>query len=228
LAEQLIFDLGQPGAPTLASFVAGRNGEVVAALARMARGDVPETCLVLWGSAGAGKSHLLRGCAEAARAAGRAVLCCSPEQAPGEPPEPHALVAVDDLDRADAAAQARLFTLYNALLASGGQLVGTAAVPPARMSLREDLRTRLGWGLVYEVLPLTDDEKTAALDALARERGFVLPRDVVAYLLAHGRRDMASLVATVSALDRHSLATKRPVTLPLLREWLQREIGLRS
>jgi DnaA family protein len=145
---------------------------------------------------------------------------------PDTPPEPRALVTVDDVDRADPDAQARLFTLYNALAATGGQLAVAASVPPARLAVREDLRTRLGWGLVYEIVPLDDAAKPAALAAFARQRGFRLGDDAIAYLLAHGRRDMASLVRALIALDAHSLATKRPITVPLIRAWLQREMPL--
>ena len=135
------------------------------------------------------------------------------------------LVAVDRVEAADADAQARLFTLYNALRAAGGALLVAAGAAPATLPLRDDLRSRLGWGLVFEVLPLADDEKPAALVAWARLRGLTLSDDVVAYLLAHGRRDMASLLATLTALDRHSLATRRSITVPLVRDWLQRDIG---
>jgi DnaA family protein len=133
---------------------------------------------------------------------------------------------VDRVDHAGAAAQGRLFTLYNALAAAGGQLIVASAMPPARLSLRDDLRTRLGWGLVFEIVPLSDAEKPSALAAFARSRGFRLSDDVIAYLLAHGRRDMASLVQTLGALDRHSLALQRPITVPLIRDWLQREMRL--
>jgi selenocysteine lyase/cysteine desulfurase len=34
--------------------------------------------------------------------------------------------------------------------------------------------------------------------------------------------------AVLAALDRHSLATKRPITTPLLKEWLQRGLGFSS
>ena len=104
-------------------------------------------------------------------------------------------------------------------------MIAAAALPPARMPLRDDVRSRLGWGLVYEVLPLADEDKPLALATYARSRGFALADDVVAYLLAHGRRDMTSLMATLAALDRHSLASKRPITTPLLKEWLQRGLG---
>jgi DnaA family protein len=96
------------------------------------------------------------------------------------------------------------------------------------LPIREDVRTRLGWGLVYEVMPLSDSDKPAALLDYARRRGFALSDDVIRYLLAHGRRDMTALCTTLAALDRHSLATKRAITVPLLRDWLQREMSLGS
>jgi DnaA family protein len=73
---------------------------------------------------------------------------------------------------------------------------------------------------VYQVHGLTDEEKAQALERHAAARGFTLPREVTDWLLRHGRRDLPWLVAVVDALDRHSLETKRPVTLPLLREIL--------
>jgi DnaA family protein len=88
------------------------------------------------------------------------------------------------------------------------------------------LRTRLGWGLVYELVPLADTEKPAALAAYARQRGLRLPAEVIDYLLVHGRRDMPWLIATLAALDRHSLATKRPLTVAMVRDWLQRQLRL--
>lgn len=227
MAEQLVFELVAPEAATFASFVAGRNAEAVAALERLSTGG-GEAGVVVWGASGAGKSHLLAACVAAAARAGRAAhLVATPSLADPASADDRALVAVDDVDRADDAAAARLFTLYNALRERGGTLVASSTVPPARLALRDDLRTRLGWGLVFEIVPLADDEKAAALAAYARARGFALGDDVIDYLLAHGRRDMRALVATLAALDRRSLAQKRPVTVPLVREWLQRRIDER-
>ena len=69
------------------------------------------------------------------------------------------------------------------------------------LDLRDDVRTRLAWGLVYQVHALSDDEKAQALSAHAASRGFGLPADVVEYLLTHMPRDMRTLVAVVDALD---------------------------
>jgi len=99
---------------------------------------------------------------------------------------------------------------------------------PATLALRDDLRTRLGHGLIFEIVPLADADKASALAVYARERGLRLGGEVIGYLLAHGRRDMGSLVATLAALDRRSLSEKRPITVALLREWLRREAGART
>ncbi len=226
--EQLIFDLADVEPPSFANFLPGRNGELVATLQRLAAGEVPETGILLWGAAGTGKTHLLNAAIAAAAGHGVATLAIAdPGLLVAADPEvlaAHALVTVDALDRADAEAQARLFTLFNALRARGGHLVAASRMPPAAMPVREDLRTRLGWGLVYEVAALADADKPAALLAYARQRGFGLPDDVIGYLLAHARRDMPTLLRTLSSLDRHSLATKRPITVPLVRDWLQREL----
>jgi DnaA-homolog protein len=227
MSEQLVLDLARAEPPTFANFVAGANREALAALAALAAGTSRETGILLWGAPGAGKSHLLRATALAADIALRPVIyCATPGDLPSRDETPPALFVVDAIDRATEREQARLFTQVNRLAAMGGQWLAAAAVPPARLALREDLRTRLALGLVLEIVPLADDDKPKALAAYARERGFRLSDDVIVYLLAHGRRDMTSLVATLAALDRHSLATQRSITVPLLREWLQRDLGL--
>ncbi len=206
----------------MANFLPGRNRELLATLTRFAGGETGETGFLLWGAPGAGKTHLL--CAALALAAEAGVSTCfyrTPEAVAGA--DAVGLVAIDQVDEADPGAAARLFTLYNSLRARGGRLLAATRAPLAALPVREDLRTRLGWGLVYEVLPLADEEKAAALTTYAAQRGFRLAPEVVDYLLRHGRRDMRTLLATLSALDRLSLAAKRPVTVPLLRQWLNHQ-----
>ncbi len=230
--EQLVFDLIAPEPPSFRNFVAGRNQEPVAALVALAAGAGGDTSLLLWGAAGTGKTHLLRATVGATEARGApARFFAEPGALQGADPEQLArvaLVAVDAIDTAPPETQARLFTLYNGLKSAGGRLVVASRSPLAALPFREDVRTRLGAGLVYELQPLADADKAAALAAYARERGIAVPADVIGYLLAHGRRDMTTLVAALRALDRRSLATKRPLTVPLLREWLQGEVPLET
>ena len=134
-------------------------------------------------------------------------------------------VALDDIDRLDAAAQVAAFNLYNALRERSGALLASGPTPPAQLGLREDLVTRLGWGLVYQAHALSDGEKVRALTDHAARRGFRLAPEVCDFLLNRVRRDLPSLFAAVDALDRRSLETRRPVTVPLARELLQAAEG---
>jgi DnaA family protein len=225
--EQLVFELALPEPPSFANFLPGRNAELVEVLKTFAT-QSRDTGLLIWGEPGVGKTHLLHAAVALARDGGLGAALYSH---PSEIDDPalaaaHAvqLVAIDGVDLSDATAAARLFTLYNALKERGARLIATSRAPLAALPLREDVRTRFGWGLVYELLALDDEAKPAALATYARERGIVLGSEVIDYLLRHGRRDMPSLLATLAALDRQSLATKRPITVPLLKSWLQRDL----
>jgi DnaA-homolog protein len=219
--RQLALDIARPPTPTLDNYVPGRNAELLDSLRRLAIGTERFVCI--WGVPGSGRSHLLQGVIAAAReTGGHAVYVTGVEPFPllgaGAGFD---CVAVDDVERLDAAAQIALFNLYNALREGGGRLVAAADAPPMQLKLRADLVTRLGWGLVYEAHALSDEEKAQALKRHAAGRGFRLADDVCAYLLQRVRRDMPSLLAMLEALDRHSLETKRQVTVSLVRELLQ-------
>ena len=210
---QMLLGIAPEWIPTLDNFVAGRNVELLSALRQALAATTEERRLYIWGEAGSGKSHLLQAAVEGARAMGQsAVYAC------GEVPDAAQVVAVDDAEQLDEAAQIALFTLYNRQRESGGMLLVSGTQAPAFLSLRDDLRTRLGWGLVYQVHALNDSEKAQALQQHARARGFELPNEVTTYLLRHGRRDLPALLATLDALDEHCLRLKRMASVPLLKE----------
>jgi len=218
--EQFVLDLATPEPPSFENFVVGSNGEAVSAVRSMAAGAMGESGVLLWGPEGIGKSHLLRACARSA-SFGSVIYCGSPQDVPTPNAGASTLLIVDDIDRAGITEQGRIFTWINALAANDGRWLASASAPPARLRLREDLRTRVALGLVFEVAVLGDAERAQALEAYAHDRGFRLSRDVIEYVLAHARRDMPSLVRLLAALDRHSLATQRNVTVPLVREFLR-------
>jgi DnaA family protein len=178
--------------------------------------------MFVWGRPGSGRSHLLKASVDELQrqgAAARYVACTAGiELAPGLAHMD--CVALDDVDRLDDAGQLAAFDLYNALRERGGVLLAAAAAPPAQLGLREDLATRLAWGLVYQVHALTDEDKARALAERAASRGFRLAPEVSDFLLTRASRDLPTLLATLDALDRYSLETRRPVTVPLARELL--------
>jgi DnaA family protein len=210
---QLLLGIAPDWIPTLDNFVAGRNAELLSALRNALAARHGECGLYVWGETGSGKSHLLQAAVGHASAAGlSAVYAC------GEVPEAAQVVALDEVEKLDESAQIALFALYNRMRESGGVLLVSGTQAPSFLALRDDLRTRLGWGLVYQVHALNDTEKAQALLQHAMARGFVLPSEVTTYLLRHGRRDLPSLLATLDALDEHCLRLKRTASVPLLKE----------
>lgn len=199
--KQLVLELGAVAAPSLENFVVGRNAAALAALESLASGSV----VYLYGEKGCGKTHLLR--------ALQAVWLADPD------PAPH-LIA-DDAHALDAPAQINLFDAFNRARAQDGVIVVAGNTAPLELKLREDLRTRLGSGLVFQLHALSEAEKRDALQRHAAQRGLRFGDDILNYLLTHLRRDMPTQMAVLDAIDRYALAAKRPVTLPLVREALQ-------
>lgn len=221
--KQLALTLAPPPAPALDNFFPGDNAELLALLGNLVAGRNAERSIYLWGDAGSGRSHLLRATIAALNDAG---LACA-YIARGEPipaaSAPLRAVAVDDVETLDATNQRAFFNLYNQLRERTGIVLAAGNAPPARLKLRPELVTRLGWGLVYQVQALTDEDKARALKRHAASRSFDLPDSVIDYLLRHLSRDLPSLMSVLDALDRHSLEAKRPITLPLLKELLRPE-----
>jgi DnaA family protein len=212
--RQMLLDLLPESPPTLENFLPGGNHETFRALADwLARPLGWETAFFLWGASGSGKSHLLR-------ASGLAYRDARENPALDDVAEEETRLAVDHVDCLDESGQVALFHLFNRVRGWGGRLLCASFVPPARLVLREDLRTRLGSGLIYRLHPLADEEKKAALVRFVAARSLSLADGILDYLLRRVSRDMRSLAAILEALDRYSLEQKRPLTLPLLRAML--------
>jgi DnaA family protein len=193
--KQLALGISPPPRPTLDNFVPGANAELLARLREFQSGKFPDAILYLWGESGSGKTHLLAACA-------------GPN-------------VVDDVEKLDETSQIGLFNTINEARQSGGKVLAAGNAPPAQLPLREDLKSRLAWGLVYQVKPLTDDERSVFLRGEAERRGLHLPDEVISYLLTRMRRDTRSLTVILDRLDRASLEQKRPLTLPLVRDTLK-------
>jgi DnaA family protein len=199
--QQLVLDIGPAAEPDFDNFIAGPNAEALARVRGLADGSLREAIVYLWGDPGSGRTHLLR---SAARRNPR-------------------LVIADDVESLEPAAQQQLFAAINAARDGAAPVLAAGGLSPAGLALREDLRTRLAWGLVYQLKPLSDAEKAQHLRAEAARRGLRLPDEVVGYLLTRFPRDLPSLNGVLDALDRYSLAAKRPVTVPLVRQALEKK-----
>jgi DnaA-homolog protein len=196
--RQLPLPISAAAQPSLDNYFAGANAEALEQVRALARGTLKEAVVYLWGEPGSGRTHL---------------LCAAARANP-------ALVTADDVEALDPAAQQALFNAINAAREGGPAVLASGEAPPAALALRDDVRTRLGWGLVYQLKPLTDSDKLLYLQAEAARRGLALADEVARYLLTHLPRDLGSLHGVLDRLDRHALARQRALSLPLVREAL--------
>ncbi len=208
---------------TFGNFVAGPNDEALAYLQTQLRGGV---AVYVWGEGGTGKTHLLQAaCHQAADEGLRTAYIPlgswrELSVALLEGLEAADLVCIDDIAAiaGHQAWEADLFHLYNRLRDAGGTLLVSGSLPPASLPLElPDLRSRLAWGMVFQLRALDDEEKLAGLRQRARARGLELPEKVGRYLLQRCPRDMATLFRLLETLDQASLAAQRRLTIPFVR-----------
>jgi DnaA family protein len=222
-------DIGLATVPTLSSFFAGPNAAALDHLRLWStsptRSPVPT---YVWGDSGSGKSHLLSAVQEALREQGLSVGCLDANTL--NPPEfdaTWAAVLMDDVHLYNLSQQLTAFNWFvNALTPTSGSprwVLAAGALPPADLKLRDDLRSRLGWGHVYALQVLNESERRAVLRQEADARGIFLSDEVMAFMLSRFSRDLGSLMLLLDHLDHYALQTQRTITIPLIKLMLESE-----
>jgi DnaA family protein len=227
--KQLALDIGLASDPSFANFFIGPNEAVVRQLALWANSPLDSPVpTYLWGDEASGKTHLLKAVSEALRGQGASSGWMDASML--EPPafnESWSAVIMDDCHLYTAAQQRAAFNWFvNALSTDDGHprwVVAAGNVPPADLPLREDLRTRLGWGNVFALQALNDAERRAVLRREADARGVFLSDEVMDFMLTRFSRDLGSLMQLLDKLDGYALQTKRAITVPLLKSMLESE-----
>jgi DnaA-homolog protein len=221
--QQMALDIGLQPVASLNSFLAGPN---VAALEHLKlwassamRSPVPT---YLWGESASGKTHLLKAVREALREQGAQVGWI--DASTHEPPEFNpswSAVILDDVHLYTAVQQHAAFNWFINAQTEQRWVLAAGALPPADLQLRDDLRTRLGWGHVYALHVLTEPERRAVLRQEADARGVFLGDDVMDFMLKRFSRDLGSLMQLLQQLDGYALSTKRAITIPLVKSMLE-------
>jgi DnaA-homolog protein len=229
--KQIALDIALQPAPALSSFLPGPNvaaldhlklwvgeGRGASSMATL-RSPVPT---YLWGASASGKSYLLKAVREALRDQGGDVGWL--DASVHEPPEYNprwVAVMLDDVQGYSAVQQQAAFNYFINAQTEQRWILAAGSLPPADLPLRDDLRTRLGWGHVFALQVLTEAERRAVLRREADARGIFLSDDVMDFILARFSRDLNSLMQLLQQLDGYSLATKRAITIPLVKSMLE-------
>lgn len=209
-------------------YLPGDNAQTVGAL-RHALARLDESLIYLWGAPGCGLSHLLQAAVHDVQTQGLEVMYLPLAECIDFGPEALEgldevdVLALDDIDRIAGRTdwEEAVFHLFNRLRDSGRILMVTSHSSPLHQQIElPDLRSRLSWGLTFQVQPLSDEQKTDWLIWKARRRGLTLEPDVAAFLINRVARSMKALVDAFEALDHHSLAEQRRLTIPFVKSVL--------
>lgn len=228
--KQLALDIGLAAGPSLANFLAGPNLSAVQHLqlwlgqggAATTRSPVPT---YLWGPAGSGKTHLLKAVRESLREHGASSQhgvgwMDANTLTPPDYQETWAVVLMDDVHRYTTEQQHVAFNWFVNAQTHQRAVLAAGELPPGELQLREDLRTRLGWGHVFALHVLDESARRSVLRQAADARGVFLSDDVMDFMLTRFSRDLGSLMELLELLDGYSLQTKRAITIPLIKSML--------
>ena len=225
--KQIALDIGLSTGPTIHNFCAGPNEAAHKHIALWlgssasanSRSPVPT---YLWGTHGSGKTHLLKAAREGLREQGARVGWLDPTaHLAVEFNEQWAAVLMDDVHHFNASQQHTAFSWFVQAQSLQKPVMATGEVAPAELAVRDDLRTRLGWGHIFRLQLLSEPERRAVLRQAADARGVFLGDDVMDFMLTRFSRDLGHLMELLELLDGYSLQTKRAITIPMIKSMME-------
>lgn len=229
MAEQLPVNFEFRANQTFDDFYPGSNQEILGQLKKTVTGT-GEQFIFLWGNAGHGKSHLLQACCHKASNQGFSAfyldlvdpVSTDPELFTGL--ENFGIVCLDNIDALAGREDWELvfFNFFNQHRDRSHRLILSASCAPSTLAFTlPDLQTRINWGLSLKIQALDDNDKIAVLTYKARQKGFEISPQVAGFLLTHYDRNLPSLWLMLDKLDWSSLAAKRKLTIPFLKQILE-------
>ena len=223
--QQIALDIGLVPAPTFDNYFPGPNGATVSQLQTWLQpqgATLSPLTTYLWGPQGSGKSHLLQAACDQWVAHGHLVgrLDAHTDEARVFD-ERWAAVVMDDVDAYNPAQQHTAFSWFVQAHTLQRPVLAAGLLAPQQLMLREDLRTRLGWGHVLGLDLLSEIQTRMALRQAADARGLALSDEVMDFMLPRFSRDLGSLMQLLDTLDRYALQTQRALTIPLVKSMLE-------
>ncbi len=183
----------------------------------------PGPALVIFGPEGSGKTHL----AQVFRSISQAVMVGAADLLESTPPNYLGDAPAAVLENADdvlgQGLEEAVLHLYNHVQETDRHLMLTARMPPARWDIGlKDLSSRLNAATQAGIGAPDDVLITAVLVKQFADRQLKVDGEVISYMLARMERSFAAARHLVETIDALSLAERRNITVPLVREVLEK------
>tara|TARA_Y100000748_G_scaffold44495_1_gene33152 strand:- start:14609 stop:15316 length:708 start_codon:yes stop_codon:yes gene_type:complete len=208
------------------SFFQGENKDLLYFLNTMIK-TKSNNSIYIWGPQGTGKTHLLQAACKQANEMDWHVTYIPLEQYRDFSIDildglgKLDLVCIDDLEFIidNIEWQQRVTLLFNEIRDNKNSIIISSKISPNNIKIDlDDLKSRLVWGHVFKIKAADDELKIKILKKEANERSFNLNDDVVEFLIRRSNRDLTSLIEILDEIDRSSLAAKRKITVPFVKE----------
>ena len=224
MKKQIPFSFQAPEFASFDNFIVGENEQLLYSLT-----NDTDQLVYLWGDKGVGKTHLLESLVfyyqNIAKQSVYLPLQIQQDFSPEilESLETFDLVCLDNVHQVvgHQVWELALFNFFNRIREAGGRLIISADKNAHNLDIQlADLRSRLSWGITYQLKGLNDSEKIQALKTRAHQRGFMMDDKVAQYLMKHSSRDMSELMALLDKLDYASLVEQKKLTIPFVKNYL--------
>lgn len=225
LAKQIPLRFEFQSNQSFSTFYPGNNQEIINHLHQLPSNN--EQLTFLWGDAGTGKTHLLQAVSQETNKQGKTSFHFSfnknnlPSASMLDGLENIDLVCFDNIDQISGNAEweHNFFNFYNVHRDNSKQLVLSSTCPPKFLAFQlTDLKTRMSWGLTFKINYLSDEQILKALIHKANYLGFEIPLKVGQFLMTHYARDLPSIWKILDKVEQETLAAKRKLTIPFLKQ----------
>ncbi|MCU7837240.1 MAG: DnaA regulatory inactivator Hda [gamma proteobacterium symbiont of Taylorina sp.] len=224
MKKQIPLSFQLPELADFESFIVGENEQLLFSLK-----NESDRLIYLWGKKGVGKTHLLESIAHYYQSMDKSAfylpLLTNSDFEPEllESLENFELVCLDNVNQiaGDKLWEEALFHFFNRIRESGGRLIISAEKNSHNLDINlADLRSRLSWGITYQLKALNDEKKIEALKIRAHSRGFMINDKVAQYIMKRTNRDLSDLMALLDKLDYASLVEQKKLTIPFVKKYL--------
>ena len=228
---------------TFSNFIVGKPNELAFAAARRVAEseDVPFNPLFLYGGVGLGKTHLMHSIAHEIKKRNplRRVIYMSAEKfmyhfikalrfkntvAFKEQFRTVDVLMIDDVQfiSGKESTQEEFFHTFNALIDQRKQLIISADKSPQDLEgIEERMRSRLGWGLVADIHPLTYELRLGILQAKEEKLSTRISATILEFLAHKITSNVRELEGALNRLSAFSSLVGRDINLDMVQDLLK-------